>query len=151
VSSPVRRISSVNTHALRRSVLRNDAEGSMAFEGDEDLDTLHLGFFDNNDCVIGICSFMRRPLPEQPDVQPAVQLRGMAVSPQRRASGIGASLFTAALEILRDEGVALLWANARDSALGFYVDRFAMTAADTGFIDPTTTIAHHRVWLDLQR
>lgn len=121
----------------------------MAFDGDDDLDTFHLGFFDDTERVIGICSLMRRPLPEQPDIQPAMQLRGMAVSPERRTAGIGAALFTSALDILRDEGVALLWANARDTALGFYIGRFAMTAANTGFIDPTTNVAHHRVWLDL--
>ena len=68
-----------------------------------------------NDEIIGIASVMRRPWPGPGD-GPAWQLRGMAVDPARRGSGVGRLL----LDALRAHVGAPLWCNARLTAHGFY-------------------------------
>jgi hypothetical protein len=41
-----------------------------------------------------------------------------------------------------------VWANARDSALGFY-ERAGFTVAGDGFVTDDTRLPHHAVVLDL--
>ena len=145
----VRRILASETHLLRRVVLRDDSPtATVSFDGDDDLDTRHLGAFVADE-LVGIATFMARSCPAIPDAAPAVQLRGMAVSATAQSGGIGSILLGTAIDQLRADDCSLLWANARDSALGFYRDRFGMVVADDGFVDATTGIPHRRVWLHL--
>jgi GNAT superfamily N-acetyltransferase len=145
----VRPITATDTHPLRRSVLRdNSPTASTVFDGDEEPTSFHLGAF-HGDALVGVASFHERPFPDADDhVGRAVQLRGMAVSPTLQCGGVGAAMVDAALARLRSDNVAVVWANARDTALGFYRDRFGMVVGD-GFVDATTGLAHHRVWLFL--
>ena len=50
-----------------------------------------------------------------------IQLRGMAVDGGQQGRGIGAALLTAGVERAAARGATAVWANARDSALGFYL------------------------------
>jgi GNAT superfamily N-acetyltransferase len=143
----VRSIAAADTHPLRLSVLRdNSPTAVLVFDGDDEPTTFHLGAF-HGDELVGVASFVDRPCSNTPDPTRAVQLRGMAVSTTVQSGGIGRVLLSAAIARLRDDGVDVLWANARDTALGFYRG-FGMTG-DDAFVDATTGLAHHRVWLYL--
>jgi GNAT superfamily N-acetyltransferase len=144
----VRPIAAADTHKLRRSVLRdNSPTASVVFDGDEEPTSFHLGAF-AGDAMVGIASFHQRAFPNATDHDGrAVQLRGMAVSPTVQSRGVGAALVEAAIGHLRADGVGLLWADARDTALGFYRDRFGMVVGDV--VVSSTGLPHHRVWLFL--
>lgn len=45
----------------------------------------------------------------------------MAVTPIHQGSGAGSALFVEAVERVRSRGAATLWAESRDTSLGFYV------------------------------
>ena len=143
----VRPITAADTHPLRLRVLRdNSPTAVLVFDGDDEPTTFHLGAF-RGDELVGIATFVDRPCSNTPDVMRSVQLRGMAVSPTLQSGGVGGVLLRTGIERLRVDGVDVLWANARDTALGFYRG-FGMTVGDA-FVDVTTGIAHHRVWLHL--
>jgi GNAT superfamily N-acetyltransferase len=145
----VRPIAAADTHPLRKSVLRdNSPTAVLVFDGDNEPTTFHLGAFQGDE-LVGIATFVDRPCSNTPDATRAVQLRGMAVSPTLQSGGVGGELLGAAIEQLRADGVDVLWANARDAALGFYQGRLGMTVGDDAFVDATTGLAHHRVWLHL--
>ncbi len=144
----IRLIAATDTHPLRLSVLRNNSPTALlVFDGDDEPTTFHLGAFHGND-LVGIATFVHRPCSNTPDATRTVQLRGMAVSAALQSGGVGRVLLGAAIERLRADGVEVLWANARDAALGFYRG-FGMTVGDDAFVDITTGLAHHRVWLHL--
>jgi GNAT superfamily N-acetyltransferase len=145
----VRPIAAADTHPLRLTVLRdNSPTAVLVFDGDDEPSTFHLGAFDD-EALVGIASFVHRPCSNTPDTKSAVQLRGMAVSATMQSGGVGGALLGAAIERLRHDGVDVLWANARTTALGFYQGRFGMTVGDDAFVDATTGLSHHRVWLHL--
>ncbi|MGB3776426.1 MAG: GNAT family N-acetyltransferase, partial [Leeuwenhoekiella sp.] len=48
------------------------------------------------------------------------RLRGMAVLPAYRGKDYGKKLIAEGEKILRERGVAVLWFNAREIAVGFY-------------------------------
>ena len=70
--------------------------------------------------MVGVVSFLDRACPARPGRFPARQLRGMAVVPERRGAGIGAALLAAGIDRCRAEGVAVVWAHARETAVGWY-------------------------------
>jgi GNAT superfamily N-acetyltransferase len=145
----VRPIAAADTHPLRHSVLRdNSPTALLVFDGDDEPTTFHLGAF-HGDELVGIATFLERPCCDTPDAKRAVQLRGMAVSPTLQSGGVGTVLLHAAIARLRDDGVDVLWADARDSALGFYRGRLGMSVGDEGFFTAATGVPHHRVWLYL--
>jgi GNAT superfamily N-acetyltransferase len=143
----VRPIAAADTHSLRHAVLRDSSPNAMLdFEGDDEPTTLHLGAF-QGEALVGIATFLHRPCSDTPDATHAVQLRGMAVLPTLQSGGVGTVLLQAAIERLRGNGVDVLWANARDSALGFYQGRLGMTVGDHGFVTAVAGVPHHRVWI----
>jgi GNAT superfamily N-acetyltransferase len=145
----VRPIASSDTHPLRLSVLRdNSPTAVLVFDGDDEPTTFHLGAF-HGDELVGIATFLTRACSNVPDAKQTVQLRGMAVSTTVQSGGVGSVLLHAAIERLRSTGVEVLWANARDAALGFYEGRLGMTVAGDAFVDSATGLSHHRVWLHL--
>ena len=115
----VRVITAPEARPLRHAVLRPGRPLSAGnFSGDDDPTTRHFGAY-RDGVLLGVASVYRAELPEKPGV-PAVQLRGMAVEPDVRGSGIGRQLIHACVEFSRDNGVGLLWCNARVTAVGFY-------------------------------
>ena len=71
------------THELRRRVLRDDdPAASVAFDGDDEAGTLHLGVMDG-DSLVGVSSWYWRDFPEDPTDRDR-QLRGMAVDSSRQ-------------------------------------------------------------------
>lgn len=137
----------VDTHPLRRSILRTGTPSSaVEFEGDELATTFHLGAVADGE-VIAIATWLRRPLPGGDD-RPAVQLRGMATAPAHRGSGVSSAVLDAGVERCRREGIEVVWARARVAALGFY-RRAGFETIGEPYVDATTALAHHDIVLSI--
>jgi ABC-type nitrate/sulfonate/bicarbonate transport system ATPase subunit/predicted N-acetyltransferase YhbS len=133
------------THGLRRRVLRAGTPSTdVVFADDDSPTTVHLGLVDEQGTLIAISSWAWRPFPADASGRRAVQLRGMAVDPAHQRTGAGAILLGAGVERARADGAELVWANARDSALGFYTAHGFETVG-AGYLDATTAIPHHRI------
>ena len=65
----------------------------------------------------------------------------MAVDPSRQGEGIGRAVLDAGLARLAAAGVPLLWANARDGALGFY-EALGFRAVGDSFVDADSGLPH---------
>ena len=129
---------------LRRRVLRDGTPSDEPrFEGDDDPTTAHLVVRDDVGAVVATSTWIDRPFPHQPDVA-AVQLRGMAVRTDAQGRGLGGVLVAAGAERARARGARLMWANARDTALGFYAAH-GFEAVGDGFVTADTCLPHHRV------
>jgi GNAT superfamily N-acetyltransferase len=100
---------------LRKAVLR-PSEPVVASDYDHFAQTQHLGAFDDG-IAVGCATVF--PSPYEAD-QGAWQLRGMAVAPDRRGTGVGRLVLAAAIDLVRAAGATSLWANARVAALPFY-------------------------------
>lgn len=119
----------------------------VTFEGDHEAETLHLAAVEDGGPPVAIATFLHRPTALRLQARRPVQLRGMAVHPERQATGVGRALLETAIERLRDDDIDVLWANARDEALGFY-QRLGMEVVGAGFLTETGR-PHHAVVLDV--
>lgn len=117
----IRRAQAQELLAVRHAVLRAGRPPQTArFGGDALPDTRHWAA-ERLGMVIGVVSVMPNPLPEDtpwplPGPTPRLQLRGMAVLPEYRGSGLGGAL----LEAVHAEVAAPMWCNARTTAVEFY-------------------------------
>jgi GNAT superfamily N-acetyltransferase len=127
------------THALRLTVLRGDTPTQVvAFPEDLLPGTFHLGVREGRD-VVAVSTWVPRPYNDTP----AVQLRGMATAAHLQGHGLGALLLESGC--LRSATIVeLVWARARDTALGFYL-RHGFTVDGEGFIDEHTQKPHHLI------
>jgi ribosomal protein S18 acetylase RimI-like enzyme len=138
------------THDLRWRILRNRRpDASVIFPEDARPGVFHLAVRDDAapDAVLAVASFSPEATPHRPG-RTAVHLRGMAVDEAFQRHGLGRLLVTTAVERLRVDGVAVLWCNARDSAIGFY-ERLGFEVAGEGFVLAGTGFAHHVMLRDL--
>lgn len=126
------------TLELRGRVLR-EGRPHEGFAEDDDPTTFHLAARDG-DAVVGVATFIAHD-------RGAWQLRGMAVDPAAQGRGVGRAVLDAAVERLRAAGARLLWANGRDTALGFY-ERLGFRVVGDGFL-AASGLPHHRIELDL--
>ena len=135
------------THDLRRRILRNGRpEAEVRFAGDTGPGAFHLGVVDDEGTVVAVASFYLRRTPHRPGAR-AVQMRGMAVEPRLQGAGLGRLLVDASVDRLRRDHIEVLWANGRDTALGFY-RRLGWEVVGEGFVtDPG--VPHHVVLVDL--
>ena len=132
---------------LRRRVLRAGTPSTdPRFAEDDRPGTFHLAAISGSR-VLGVVTFTPQPLASRPDGH-AAQLRGMATEPDAQGKGAGRAVFEAGVERLRAAGYAVLWAKARDSALGFY-ERMGMHAEGDGYVTAETGLPHHTVVMDL--
>jgi GNAT superfamily N-acetyltransferase len=144
----VRLITAAETLPLRMAVLRpNRPDEAARFPEDEDATTRHFGAFRDGK-LSGIATLLRVEMPGQPGV-PALQLRGMATAPEVRGEGFGRALVLACLAFARDDGVPLLWCNARTGAVGFY-RKLGFEIVGAEFIVPDVG-PHFRMWVRLDR
>lgn len=142
--SDVVEISTAETYALRRAVLRdNDPTRSVEFPEDDLPNTVHLGIRNEQGDVVATSSWVLKECPDYPGM-PAVQLRGMATATELQGTGVGGLLIETGIARFAARGFGLMWARARDSALGFY-DRQQCVVIGDGFIDDMTGLAHHVV------
>jgi GNAT superfamily N-acetyltransferase len=148
VSIEVVEVRAVDCHDLRRRVLRvGTPSDDVEFAEDERSDTFHLAAADAGGRLVGVATFFLQTTPWR-EGERAAQLRGMAVDPTAQGQGVGGALLRAGIDRLRSAGVTVLWAIARDSALGFY-ERFGMAVVGDGFVTSATLLPHHVVVLDL--
>lgn len=124
----------------------------VVFPEDTSPGAVHLGVCErssDDEVLVATSSWVPRPWVGAPD-EPAVQLRGMATLVSHQSRGIGAILLEAGVARARADGAALVWANARDAALAFYLRNGFVVSGD-GFVDAATQLPHHQVVHRLQR
>jgi thiamine transport system ATP-binding protein len=139
-------LTAAETHPLRAAVLRNDTPSrEVALPGDDEPTTVHLGVRDRAGRLIAISTWLRKSPPGSD--RDGVQLRMMATAPDVRGHGAGDALLDAGIARVRAaQPGAVLWARARDSALGFY-RRHGFEVVEPGFVDKTTAMPHHVIRL----
>lgn len=144
MSQPIRpgieitEIDAGQTHALRQAVLRDGTpSGIVDFPEDHLPGTLHLGALVDG-VLVGISTWIVRPL----DGEAAVQLRGMATAGASQRRGIGSALIHEGVRRTVAAGYRVVWANARDSAAGFYA-RHGFVVLGDGFVTADTQLPHH--------
>lgn len=128
------------THPLRLAVLRFDTPTKdVVFPEDTWPGVHHLGLQVNEE-LVAVSSWV----PREHDDGPAVQLRGMATSRTIQSKGYGGLLLEGGCVRMAAAGVPLVWARARDAALGFYL-RHGFEVVGDGFIDANTQLPHHLI------
>lgn len=129
--------------ALRVRVLRKGTPTTHCnYPEDLYADVVHLGIT-HDGVVIATSTWFMKPCPEVEGVR-AMQLKGMAVDDTVQTGGLGSALITAGIAHARNAGAQMVWARARDSALGFY-EKCGFHIAGDGFIDEPTGMPHHIV------
>ncbi len=137
-------ISATDTHPLRLAVLRFDTPTKeVAFVEDDWPGSWHLGVRMDGE-LVGTSSWVPRPH----QGRHAVQLRGMATTRHLQSIGLGGQLLEHGCDVAHRKGFELVWARARDAALGFYT-RHQFAIEGEGFIDETTRLPHHLIVRDL--
>ncbi len=145
-------LDSTATHDLRRRVLRNNtASADVELDGDDLSTTVHLGVIDchapDRRVPLAISTWIDSPMPEAAaSLGRGVQLRAMATEPSMRGAGLATMLLDAGAANASRAGVSHVWANARLTALGFYVARGYSVVGDE-FVTADTALAHRRVLL----
>jgi GNAT superfamily N-acetyltransferase len=117
--------------------------------GDEDGDTVHLAVLDARGAPLAIVSACPHPCPERPG-HAATYLWAMAVADAYQRRGLGLRLVRELTRRSRAVDRTVLWADARDSAVGFYVACGATVVGDP-YRDPITGLEDRRVVFDLHR
>ena len=130
--------------ALRVKVLRKDTPVTHCnYPEDTYEDVIHLGV-KNENSVVGTSSWFRKECPNLVG-ETAVQLKGMAVDESLQGTGVGALIISAGVAHALNCGANVVWARARDSALGFYL-RCGFTEIGPGYVDEPTGMPHHNVF-----
>lgn len=116
----VRKISASDSYAIRNEVLRPGRPVTEChFSGDHDKETFHLGVF-KDEKLIGVASFMKNSNPFFVSAL-QFQLRGMAILEAFKGKGLGSLLLKEGENKIETEHMeALLWFNARITAVDFY-------------------------------
>jgi GNAT superfamily N-acetyltransferase len=97
--------------------------------------------------LVACVSFCPQDTPLRPGVV-GWRFRAMAVDTVLQGTGLGRVILAAGIERARAEGAEVVWANARDSAIGFY-ESMGMVVVGDGWVDATTAMPHHVVIVDL--
>ena len=116
----IKQIKTAETYPLRIEILRNNIPENYHFIGDDNKKAIHLGAFINNR-IVGIVSLMQNTHTEFTD-EFVYQLRGMAIKEEMQKQGIGKKLILESLKLLKRKGCTILWCNAREVAIKFYLN-----------------------------
>jgi GNAT superfamily N-acetyltransferase len=128
-------------HDLRRRVLRsNNPDISVIDPRDGDATARHYAGLVENRIVVA-ASFFPSPFAMNEELV-TFQLRYMATDFDVQGSGYGAKVLSYAEDDLRSRGVQQLWANGRDSALGFYKRIGWLLVEGSEHLSPETNIPH---------
>jgi GNAT superfamily N-acetyltransferase len=115
----VRRVACSEVRPLRQLVLRPGRPfEETAFPGDESPGAAHFGAYRGGE-LVAVATLLDAPHPERSER--ACQVRGMASHPSVRGLGFGAAALAACVAEAQARGAALVWCNAREAALGFYL------------------------------
>jgi len=116
----VLRIKTVDTYPIRHKMLRPSGTlEDCIFPGDSDEMTFHLGAFVGKK-LVSVASFYFEKHPEFEDLY-QFRLRGMATLPDYQGQGLSSSLLRTAFPLIKQNQCTLLWCNAREKAMGFYL------------------------------
>ena len=130
---------------MRHAVLREGLPRETAvFAGDDSADTLHVVAEDSG-ALVGCATLVASAW----QGEPAWQLRGMAVLPSHRRTGVGGLMLKQLLRLARDAAgdVRRMWCNARTPAVGFYERHGWVVASDEFVIE--TAGPHFKMTLKL--
>jgi GNAT superfamily N-acetyltransferase len=137
----VERVDARRLHDLRRRVLRGDRpEAPVADPRDDEPTALHLAGFEGERLVVSVSFY-----PSNPPVNPGLatyQLRYMATEFDVQGRGYGATVLAFAEDELRALGAEQMWANARDSALGFYLSTDWSSVEGSEHLSSETQLPH---------
>lgn len=137
----------VATHGLRRLVLRDaEPDADVNYPEDQLPGAFHLAARDGAGEVVGVSTWAPSATVRRPGAV-AWRLRGMATAPAVQGRGVGAAMLEAAVTRLRAAGVDVVWADGRDTALGFY-QRHGWQVEGDGYVTGPG-LPHHTVVLDL--
>jgi GNAT superfamily N-acetyltransferase len=135
-------------HDLRRRVLRNnDPAADVGDPRDHEAQACHLGGF-IGDRLVCCASVYPSTSPLHPDV-PTYQLRYVATDFDAQGQGYGAQLMAALEDLVRERGALELWANGRDTALGFYQRLQWHLIPGSEHLSPYTNLPHTVIWKSL--
>lgn len=141
-------LAAAETHPIRLAVLRADTVSKVVvFAEDEWPGARHLGVRDDTGRLVAVSSWIPRGCDARPG-SAAVQLRGMATLAHLQGSGVGGALLEAGCASVAADGCRVVWANARDAALGFYL-RHGFVVEGDGFVEQVTQLPHHVIVRDL--
>lgn len=133
--------------ALRAAVLRKGmVSASAVYEEDSDPAARHFGIRVEGD-VVACSTWIPRPFPSSVEER-AMQLKGMAVAEHLQGTGVGSDVLVRGIEHASQAGCTIVWARARNSAIGFY-ERHGFRVVGDEFVDATTALPHHLVLLRL--
>ena len=143
-------LSVADVRPLRRSVLRAGMPVQDVDWPEDDYDgVFHVGVVDAGE-VVAVSTWIPQAAPAGLGAaEPSVHLRGMATGAGAQGRGLGGVVLEHGCALGRARGFASVWANGRDAALSFY-RRHHFVVVEPGFVDPTTELAHHRIWRDLR-
>ena len=128
---------------LRVAVLRKGTPVTDCnYPEDSYPDVVHFAIF-HEGTAIATSSWFMKECPEKLGVT-AMQLKGMAVAEDLQGAGLGALLIDAGIALAMERGATIVWARARDNAIGFY-ERLGFVSTGLGFIDGPTAMPHHIV------
>ncbi len=140
----VEAVAAFRLYELRRRVLRNnDPAISVEEPRDTEPTSLHVAGL-LGDRIVACASFYLDAAPVRPELV-SYQLRFMAVDVDHQGHGYGARVLAYAEDALRDAGARQVWANARDTALGFYDATGWETIPGSAHVSAVTNLAHHRI------
>lgn len=146
----VRVVSSSDLHDLRRRVLRNNDPAKRVEDArDTDADALHLGVF-RDDVLVSCGSFYPSDAPINESLA-TYQLRYLATDADVQGGGAGTLLLRAAESRLASLGAEQLWANGRDTALGFYERVGWRTIPRSEHLSEETQLPHTVIYRVIRR
>lgn len=145
----VRRVAPAALVALRRRVLRNDDPSSRARDDrDDEASAVHFGGFLGERLVASASWFLATSSIDEGAV--AYQLRFMATDADVQGRGYGSVMLEHSRVELRARSAELLWAYARDSALGFYCSTGWSVLEGSEHLSEETQLPHTVIYLDLR-
>lgn len=144
----VRRVRAEELFDLRRRVLRADhPERSVQDSRDDEATSFHFGgFLDGR--VVASASWFPSEGPINPELV-SFQLRYMAIDYDVQGQGYGTVVVETALNELRNQGAEQVWANARDTALGFYLATGWLAIAGSEHLSAETQLPHTVIYREL--
>lgn len=145
----VSRVTADQLHELRQRVLRDDDPAIYHPDPrDDDETSLHYGGVLGSRLVVSASFF-----PSAPPMNSALvtyQLRYMATDFDVQGRGYGARVLAFAEDDLRSLGVEQLWANGRDTALGFYESVGWLRVEGSEHLSPETMLPHTVIFKSLR-
>ncbi|WP_186315828.1 GNAT family N-acetyltransferase [Catellatospora sichuanensis] len=133
-------VAAERTYRLRSEVL-GWASPATRIDGDG---AEHLALADG-EAVVAAVSHVTWPCPAEPSL-PARYFWAMAVDTAYQQRGYGRRLLAAVADRARASGEAVMWADARESAVGFYVACGARVAGEPYADDGTGLLVRHVVF-----